>query len=105
MTLRPWLEVARPRPDIADGSFDESLFAADLGMVAEGHGPADYVDPTSFAEKTYLTVNLRSALDELAAASMATRPPPASTDSRPNSAAAKPTPCLPRITFSARPTR
>jgi hypothetical protein len=65
MTLRPWLEIARPRPDIADGSFDESLFAADLGMVAEGHGPSDYVDPTSFAEKTYLTVNLRAALDEL----------------------------------------
>jgi hypothetical protein len=65
MTLRPWLEVAQPRPDIADGSFDESLFAADLGMVAEGHGPADYVDPTAFAEKTYLTANLRAALDEL----------------------------------------
>src|ERR1700690_4572779 len=65
MTLRPWLEIAQPRPDIADGSFDESLFAADLGMVAEGHGPADYVDPAAFAEKTYLTANLRSALDEL----------------------------------------
>jgi len=65
MTLRPWLEIAKPRPDIADGSFDESLFAADLGMVAEGHGPADYLDPTAFAEKTYLTTNLRAALDEL----------------------------------------
>jgi hypothetical protein len=65
MTLRPWLEIAQPRPDIADGSFDESLFAADLGMVAEGHGPADYVHPMAFAEKTYLTANLRAALDEL----------------------------------------
>jgi hypothetical protein len=41
MTVRPWLDVATPRSDIADGSFDESLFAADLGMVAEGHGPKD----------------------------------------------------------------
>lgn len=65
MTLRPWLDVATPRSDIADGSFDESLFAADLGMVAEGHGPKDYLDAKTFAEKTYLTANLRAALDEL----------------------------------------
>ena len=45
MTLRPWLEVAIPHKDIADGSFDESLFAADLGLVAEGRGPVDYRDP------------------------------------------------------------
>ena len=38
-TLRPWLEVAKPRADIADGSFDESLFAADLGMIDRGSGP------------------------------------------------------------------
>lgn len=63
--LRKWLDVAKPRPDIADGSFDESLFAADLGMVAEGHGPNDYLDAKTFAEKTYLTENLRSFLDEL----------------------------------------
>lgn len=65
MELRPWLEIAEPRKDIADGSFDESLFAADLGMVAEGHGPADYLDPTTFTEKTYLTENLRAVLNEL----------------------------------------
>jgi hypothetical protein len=63
--LRPWLEIAEPRKDIADGSFDESLFAADLGMVAEGHGPADYLDPTTFTDKTYLTENLRAVLNEL----------------------------------------
>jgi hypothetical protein len=65
MTLPSWLDLARPRSDIADGSFDESLFAADLGMVAEGHGPKDYLNPKTFAEKTYLTANLRAALDEL----------------------------------------
>nr|MBA2726137.1 ATP-binding protein [Actinomycetota bacterium] len=65
MTLQPWLEVARPRPDIADGSFDESLFAADLGLVARGSGPADYRDPLAFCEKTYLTKNLEAVLVEL----------------------------------------
>lgn len=66
-TLTPWLEVAKPRADIADGSFDESLFAADLGMVDRGRGPADYLDPTAFCEKTYLTENLELFLGELAA--------------------------------------
>ncbi len=64
--LAPWSELARPRPDIADGTFDESLFAADLGLVARGRGPTDYLDPVAFCEKTYLTANLRQALLELA---------------------------------------
>lgn len=41
------LEIAEPRSDIADGSFDESLFAADLGSVANGIWPSDYLDPRS----------------------------------------------------------
>jgi uncharacterized protein len=65
MELQPWLEVAIPRPDIADGSFDESLFAADLGLVARGSGPLDYRDPIAFCEKTYLTKNLEAVLVEL----------------------------------------
>ena len=60
--LRPWLEVARPHADISDGSFDESLFAADLGLVARGQGPKDYLDPKIFADKTYLTEPLQAAL-------------------------------------------
>lgn len=67
MTLRPWREIAEPREDIADGSFDESLFAADLGLVDRGRGPADYLDPVTFCHKTYLTENLQSFLAELAA--------------------------------------
>lgn len=66
MTLRSWREIAEPRPDIADGSFDESLFAADLGLVDRGRGPADYLDPVQFCQKTYLTDNLQSFLGELA---------------------------------------
>lgn len=65
--LKPWLEAAEPRRDIADGSFDESLFAADLGMVDRGRGPADYLDPVTFCEKTYLTESLLAFLRELTA--------------------------------------
>ena len=63
--LKPWLEIAKPHRDIRDGSFDESLFAADLGLVANGRGPKDYLDPELFAHKTYLTGNLRAALVEV----------------------------------------
>ncbi|HEV2376364.1 MAG TPA: DUF499 domain-containing protein [Streptosporangiaceae bacterium] len=65
--LKPWLEVAEPRRDIADGSFDESLFAADLGLVDRGRGPLDYRDPVMFCEKTYLTGSLLAFLKELTA--------------------------------------
>jgi hypothetical protein len=63
--LKPWLEVASPHDDIRDGSFDESLFAADLGLVATGRGPRDYLDPELFAQKTFLTQNLKAALVEV----------------------------------------
>jgi hypothetical protein len=65
--LKPWRQVAEPRRDIADGSFDESLFAADLGMVDRDRGPADYLDPVTFCEKTYLTESLLAFLRELTA--------------------------------------
>ena len=63
--LKPWPEVASPHADIRDGSFDESLFAADLGLVALGRGPADYCDPELFSAKTYLTAPLQAALVEI----------------------------------------
>ena len=64
--VRPWLEIATPHRDIADGSFDESLFAADLGLVDQGRGPADYLDGATFFQKTHLTESLQAVLGELA---------------------------------------
>ncbi len=37
------------------------------GLVDRGRGPADYLDPVTFCEKTYLTDNLESFLAEIAA--------------------------------------
>src|SRR3954447_20480059 len=65
--LKPWREVAVPRKEVADGSFDESVFAADLGLVDRGRGPREYVDPVAFCEQTYLTDGLRAVLVEIAA--------------------------------------
>lgn len=64
-SLKNWLDVTDPHNDISDGSFDESLFAADLGLVARGLGPDDYLDPVLFSNKTYLTANLKAALVEV----------------------------------------
>ena len=37
--LRPWIEVARPAPEIADGTFLQGEFAANLQQVKDGHRP------------------------------------------------------------------
>jgi len=39
MTLSAWLDVATPHRTLQTDRSDESLFAADLGLVAEGRGP------------------------------------------------------------------
>lgn len=65
--LPPWTKATEAHRDIADGSFDESVFAADLGSVARGRGPADYREPRRFCDKTYLTGNLAAVLRGLAA--------------------------------------
>lgn len=67
ISLPAWRDIVEPHRDIADGSFDESLFAADLGLVDQGRGPADYLDPLTFCEKTYLTESLHAVLGELTA--------------------------------------
>ena len=47
--MKPWLEVARPHRDIREGRFDEAVFAADLGDVAQKQGRIEYRDPETFA--------------------------------------------------------
>ena len=102
--LRPWLEVARPHADISDGSFDESLFAADLGLVARGQGPKDYLDPKDLRgqDLPHRAPASRSGRD---------RKPPRRrtprrlrfTGCRPSSGEARPTLCSRPITCSADP--
>jgi len=60
--LRPWREVITPHQDVADGTFQQAEFAAHLGRVARGDGPAEYVDPIEFFRRTYLTAGLRQLL-------------------------------------------
>ena len=60
--LAPWREVVRPHHDIVSGDFGQAEFAADLHQVAQGEGAEEYVSPTRFYERTYLTEGLKTLL-------------------------------------------
>ena len=53
--LKPWREVIAPTTDVADGSFQESEFAANLQQVYDGSAVAVYGDPLEFFQRTYIT--------------------------------------------------
>jgi hypothetical protein len=60
--MRNWFDLITPHADIRKGNFDEAVFAADVGDVAEGKAPTDYNDPYLFFKKTYLTDGLTNLL-------------------------------------------
>ena len=60
--MQNWYDLIQPHEDIRKGHFDEAVFAADLGDVANGNAPADYNDPYLFYKKTYLTAGLKGLL-------------------------------------------
>ncbi|MCI1256747.1 MAG: DUF499 domain-containing protein [Corynebacterium provencense] len=85
--LQPWREIVTPHPDVANGTFNASGFAADLRTVAGLTGNnrmassgrhaasdattapqstvssgAEYTDPQLFFERTYLTEGLKDLL-------------------------------------------
>lgn len=86
--LQPWREIVTPHPDVANGTFNASGFAADLRTVAgltgnnrmvssgrhaveESSAPqttvssgAEYTDPQLFFERTYLTEGLKDLLSK-----------------------------------------
>ncbi len=61
-TLRPWIEVALPHPDVLANRFKEAEFAADLFAVDAGHAGEDYASPENFFRITFLTEGLRRIL-------------------------------------------
>lgn len=61
-TLRPWIEVALPHPDVLANRFKEAEFAADLFAVDAGHATEDYATPENFFRITFLTEGLRRVL-------------------------------------------
>ena len=60
--LVPWREVASPHHDVASGRYQQAEFAADLWQVHLGEGSPEYLDPTEFFRRTYLTDSLKRLL-------------------------------------------
>jgi len=65
--IRPWIEVAALHPDVLSEGFSEDIFALDLGPLAEGRPgvPTVYKDPERIFASSYLTVGLRSLLEDV----------------------------------------
>ena len=56
--LRPWREVIQPHKDVASGDFNQAEFAADLSKVHAGTAASEYLNPSEFFARTYLTQGL-----------------------------------------------
>jgi hypothetical protein len=61
-TLKPWIEVALPHPDVIANRFKEAEFAADLFAVDSGHAGEGYATPSAFYGITFLTEGLKRVL-------------------------------------------
>ena len=55
MSLKPWREIIVPHPDVLNGTFQQSEFAADLTAVRTGKATPEYGDAQAFYERTFIT--------------------------------------------------
>jgi hypothetical protein len=55
MSLKPWREIIVPHPDVLNGTFQQSEFAADLTAVRTGKATPEYGDAKAFFERTFIT--------------------------------------------------
>ncbi len=61
--LKPWREVIRPNQDVAQGSYQQAEFAADLQQVFDGRADTtQYGNPIDFYDHTYITPGIRTLL-------------------------------------------
>lgn len=64
--MKPWREVIVPHPDVLNGTFQQSEFAADLTAVRTGKATAEYGDAKSFYERTFITEGMGRLLTQVA---------------------------------------
>ena len=61
--LKPWRDVIRPNQDVAQGSYQQAEFAADLQQVHDGRADTtQYGNPIDFYDHTYITPGIRTLL-------------------------------------------
>src|ERR1035437_9763821 len=66
MTLKPWREIAVPHPDVLEGTFLQSEFAADITAVHTGKATREYQDATAFFQRTFITEGMSLLLTSVA---------------------------------------
>lgn len=66
MNLKPWREIAVPHPDVLEGTFQQSEFAADITAVHTGKATREYQDAAAFFERTFITEGMRLLLTSVA---------------------------------------
>ena len=64
--MKPWREIAHPHPDVLEGTFQQSEFAADITAVRTGKATKEYQDATAFFERTFITEGMRLLLISVA---------------------------------------
>lgn len=65
MSLKPWREIIAPHPDVLNGTFQQSEFAADLTAVRTGRSSPEYGDAKSFYERTFITEGMGKLLTQV----------------------------------------
>ena len=64
--MKPWREVAVPHPDVLEGTFQQSEFAADITAVRDGRATREYQEAAAFFERTFITEGMRLLLLQVA---------------------------------------
>ena len=64
--MKPWREIAHPHPDVLEGTFQQSEFAADITAVRTGKATKEYQDASAFFERTFITEGMRLLLTSVA---------------------------------------
>src|SRR5215212_2978527 len=64
--MRPWREIAVPHPDVLEGTFQQSEFAADITAVCTGKATPEYQDAAAFFQRTFITEGMRLLLIQVA---------------------------------------
>ena len=64
--MKPWREIIVPHPDVLNGTFQQSEFAADLTAVRTGKATPEYGDAKAFYERTFITEGMGKLLTQVA---------------------------------------
>jgi predicted AAA+ superfamily ATPase len=65
MSLKPWREIIVLHPDVLNGTFQQSEFAADLTAVRTGKATPEYGDAQAFYERTFIREGMGRLLTQV----------------------------------------